>query len=129
MEHLKILEAIKEYEALTSEEIQNEIKPIIKSYDKEFLSNYLGVSKEHLYRICKRLFVENNERVQFTTYIKIVALGKNPYYVEKIYKPRKKRVNTTPEERKEALKEYQKKYYKEVTKKKRQEKKEKNGNK
>lgn len=122
MKYSEILEAIKEYEALTSEEIQSEIKPIIKSYDKEFLSSYLGVSKEHLYRICKKLFVENNERVQFTTYIKIVTLGKNPDYVEKIYKSRKKRVNTTPEERKEALKEYQKKYYEEVTKKKRQEK-------
>lgn len=128
MEYLKILEIIKEYEALTSEEIQNEIKPIIKSYDKEFLSSYLGVSKEHLYRICKKLFVENNERIQFTTYIKIMALGKNSDYLERVCKPRKKRVNTTPEERKEALKEYQKKYYEEVTKKKRQEKK-KNSNK
>jgi hypothetical protein len=123
MKHLEILEAIKEFVTLTSEQIQNEIKPIIKSYDKEFLSSYLGVSKEHLYRICKRLFVENNERVQFTTYIKIVALGKNPYSVEKVYKPRKKRINTTPEKRKEALRDYQKKYYEEVTKKKRQEKK------
>lgn len=121
--YLEILEEIKKYEALTSEEIQNEIKPIIKSYDKEFLSRYLGVSKEHLYRICKKLFVENNEKIQFTTYIKIVALGKNPDYIEKVYKARKKRINTTPEERKETLKEYQKKYYKEVTKKKRQERK------
>ena len=122
MKYSEILEAIKEYEALTSEEIQDELKPIIKSYDKEFLSKHLEMSKEQLYRICKRLFVENNERVQFTTYIKIVTLGKNPDYVEKVYKPRKKRVKRTPEQRKIALKEYQKKYYEEVTKKKRQEK-------
>lgn len=124
----EILEVIKRYETMTSKEIQDELKPIIKSYDKEFLSKHLEMSKEQLYRICKRLFVENNERVQFTTYIKIVTLGKNPDYVEKVYKPRKKRVKRTPEQRKIALKEYQKKYYEEVTKKKRQEKKE-NGNK
>ena len=118
----EILEAIKRYETMTSKEIQDELKPIIKSYDKEFLSKHLEMSKEQLYRICKRLFVENNERVQFTTYIKIVTLGKNPDYVEKVYKPRKKRVKRTPEQRKIALKEYQKKYYEEVTKKKRQEK-------
>lgn len=118
----EILEVIKRYETMTSKEIQDELKPIIKSYDKEFLSKHLEMSKEQLYRICKRLFVENNERVQFTTYIKIVTLGKNPDYVEKVYKPRKKRVKRTPEQRKIALKEYQKKYYEEVTKKKRQEK-------
>lgn len=122
MKYSEILEVIKRYETMTSKEIQDELKPIIKSYDKEFLSKHLEMSKEQLYRICKRLFVENNERVQFTTYIKIVTLGKNPDYVEKVYKPRKKRVKRTPEQRKIALKEYQKKYYEEVTKKKRQEK-------
>lgn len=122
MEYLEILESIKEYETMTSEEIQNNVKPIIKSYDKDFLVEYLGVSKEHLYRICKKLFVENQERMQFTTYIKIMTLGANPDYVAKSYKSRKKRTNRTPEERKEALKNYQRKYYEEVTKKKRQEK-------
>lgn len=122
MEYNLILEAIKEYEKMTSEEIQKQIKPIIKSYDKNFLCSYLGVSKEHLYRICKKLFIENNERLQFTSYVKIMELGKNPDYIEKEYKIRQKRINKTPEERKEALKKYQQKYYEEVTKKKRQEK-------
>lgn len=119
MDYETILEAIKQYDNMTSMEIQNQVKPIIKSYDKEFLCVYLGVSKEHLYRVCKKLFVENNEHLQFTTYIKIMQLGKNPDYVEKEYKVRKKCSNKTPEERKEILKEYQRKYYEEVTKKKR----------
>lgn len=125
MEYSLILEAIKEYDNMTSLEIQNQIKSIIKSYDKEFLAKYLDVSKEHLYRVCKKLFVENNERVQFTTYVKIMELGKNPDHKVRKYKEGQKRTNKTPEERKAALKEYQQKYYKEVTKKKRQEKKKK----
>ena len=124
MEYLKILEAIKEYENMSSEEIQNNIKPIIKSYNTDFLSEHIGVSKENLYRICKKGFVEKQQRVQFTIYIKIMALGKNPNYVEKTHKP--KQIKRTPEERKEALKIYQQRYYQEVTKKKRQEKKERN---
>lgn len=48
MDYLEISKAIQEYEAMTSEEIQNELKPIIKSYDKDFLVSYLGTSKENL---------------------------------------------------------------------------------
>ena len=103
---------------MTSEEIQNNIKPIIKSYSKEFLSEYLEVSKENLYRMCKSLFVKNNEKIRFTTYVKIMSLGINPKYNGKrFYRSRK-----TPEEIKTKQKEYQHRYYMEVTKKKRAQK-------
>lgn len=123
MEALEVLKEIQNFENMTSEEIQNILKPIIKSYDKDFLSEYLGVSKEHLYRICKKLFIENNERVQFTSFIKLVALEKNPAYIDKPEIRHKKRTLTTPEERKERVKQYQKKYYEEVTKLKRKQQK------
>ena len=75
MNYIEIAKAIEEFDSMTSEEIQNNIKPIIKSYSKEFLSEYLGVSKENLYRMCKSLFVRNNEKIRFTTYIKIMSLS------------------------------------------------------
>ena len=43
MEALEVLKEIQNFENMTSEEIQNILKPIIKSYDKDFLSEYLGV--------------------------------------------------------------------------------------
>lgn len=90
MNYIEIAKAIEEFDSMTSEEIQNNIKPIIKSYSKEFLSEYLGVSKENLYRMCKSLFVRNNEKIRFTTYIKIMSLGVNPKYNGKrFYKSRK----------------------------------------
>ena len=87
MNYLDIAKAIQDYDSMTSEEVQNNIKPIIKSYSKDFLSTYLGVSKENLYRMCKSLFVRNNEKIRFTTYIKIMSLGINPeYYGKRFWK-------------------------------------------
>lgn len=37
MNYIEIAKAIEEFDSMTSEEIQNNIKPIIKSYSKEFL--------------------------------------------------------------------------------------------
>lgn len=138
MNYLDIAKAIEDYDSMTSEEVQNNIKPIIKSYSKDFLSTYLGVSKENLYRMCKSIFVRNNEKIRFTTYIKIVSLGINPeYYGKRICKPMAKgarknskdenisictRTRKTPEEIKAKQKEYQHRYYMEVTKKKRAQK-------
>lgn len=138
MNYIEIAKAIEDFDSMTSEEIQNNIKPIIKSYSKEFLSEYLGVSKENLYRMCKSLFVRNNEKIRFTTYIKIMSLGINPKYNGKrFYKLRKTsvqkstgnnndivhlRTRKTPEEIKAKQKEYQHRYYVEVTKKKRAQK-------
>lgn len=118
MNYIEIAKAIEDFDSMTSEEIQNNIKPIIKSYSKEFLSEYLEVSKENLYRMCKSLFVKNNEKIRFTTYVKIMSLGINPKYNGKrFYRSRK-----TPEEIKTKQKEYQHRYYMEVTKKKRAQK-------
>lgn len=138
MNYAEVAEMIENYNSMTSVEVQNNIKPIIKSYNKEFLSSYLGVSKENLYRMCKSLFVKNNEKIRFTTYVKIMSLGINPEYNGKrSYKLRKPRVQKptgnnndivhirtrkTPEEIKAKQKEYQHRYYMEVTKKKRAQK-------
>ena len=124
MNYIEIAKAIEDFDSMTSEEIQNNIKPIIKSYSKEFLSEYLGVSKENLYRMCKSLFVRNNEKIRFTTYIKIISLGKTS--VQKSTGNNNDivhlRTRKTPEEIKAKQKEYQHRYYVEVTKKKRAQK-------
>lgn len=78
MDYTEIVKAIKEFEAMTSQEIQDQVKPIIKSYDIGFLSEHLGVSKAQLYRLCKKLFVERKEKTSFTLYAGIMALGINP---------------------------------------------------
>ena len=142
MNYIEIVEAIEIYESMTSEEIQNDIKPIIKTYNKDFLSTYLKVSKENLYRMCKSLFVKNNEKIRFTTYVKIMSLGINrEYNGKRAYKLRKSceckstgnnndivhiGSRKTPEEIKAKQKEYQHRYYMEVTKKKRAQKRMKN---
>ena len=82
-----ILEAIKEYNSMTSLEVQEQIKPIIKSYPKDFLSNHLGLSESHLLRMCKKLYVDNGEKPLFHNYIKIMELGINPLSKEE-YKKR-----------------------------------------
>ena len=78
IEYSKILEAIEEYNNMTSLEVQEQLKPIIKSYPKEFLANYLGLSESHLFRMCKKLYVDNGEKPLFHNYIKIISLGINP---------------------------------------------------
>lgn len=76
MDYEMILDEIIKFENLTSQEIQDELVPIIKSYNIDFLSKLLNVSKDHIHRICKSLFVNKNERVSFKLYIKLLALGK-----------------------------------------------------
>ena len=79
MNYKEIEKEIQIFESMTSKEIQDKVKPIIKSYNRDFLSKYLGISKSHLYRMCKKLFVENNEKTEFTTYVKIMSLGINQH--------------------------------------------------
>lgn len=76
MDYEMILDEIIKFENLTSQEIQDELVPIIKSYDINFLSKLVNVSKDNIHRICKSLFVNKNQRVSFKLYIKLLALGK-----------------------------------------------------
>ena len=77
MNYKEIEKEIKIFESMTSKEIQDKVKPIIKSYNRDFLSKHIGISKSHLYRMCKKLFVDNNEKIEFATYVKIMSLGIN----------------------------------------------------
>lgn len=76
MDYEMILDEIIKFENLTSQEIQDELVPIIKSYNIDFLSKLVNVSKDNIHRICKSLFVNKNQRVSFKLYIKLLALGK-----------------------------------------------------
>ena len=78
MNYAEIVEEIRKFELMTSQEVQDQVKPIIKSYNVDFLSEHLGVSKHQLYRLCKKLFVEKEEKTSFSLYVGIMALGINP---------------------------------------------------
>lgn len=121
MDYAMILEAINKYNSMTSVEIQNKLKPIIKTYNKDYLTERLGITKHYIYRISKKWFAEKGLRVNFELYLKIMAMGVNPDYTGKrSYKTTGiKRSKKTPEEVAEARREYQRRYYAEVTKKKR----------
>ena len=72
-----ICKVMNAYEKLTSLDIQNKLKPIIKHFGVNYLSECTGISKHYLHRICKKLFVENNEKVSFETYVRIVTMTRN----------------------------------------------------
>lgn len=76
MDYEMILNEINRFEKLTSQEIQDELVPIIKSYNINYLAGLINVSKSNLQRICKRLFVNKNGRISFELYVKLLALGK-----------------------------------------------------
>lgn len=126
MNYKSIQAAIEVYERMSAQEVQDQVKPIIKSYDKEVLAKKLGLSENTLYQYCKTWFVEEGKKPDFTAYIGIMALGMNP---EKRIRSRKCRTYQRhsqckdPEKIKQSLKEYQHRYYLEVTKKKRAEEK------
>lgn len=77
-----IYKCIEEYDKKTSLEVQNELVPIIKSFKKSFLEDYIGISKSYLYRICKNLYVRNNEKPNFDVYIRIKMLEENYSLIE-----------------------------------------------
>ena len=105
MNYKLIYDAVMEYEKMTPLEIQEQIKPIIKSYKRKVLADKLGISESALCLYCKNPFVKDGRKPGFVTYIKIMSIG----------------INETPIV-KETLKEYRHRYYIEVTKKKRAEK-------
>lgn len=126
MKYADILEEIERYDRMTSEEIQNDVKPIIKSYSKNILSYYLNVSPSHLFRICKKMFVDNNERLKYDMYVKIMAIQENPEKFAEYIQSHEKEIGATtrnknnPQATSEQKRKYQHEYYLNVTKKKRQ---------
>lgn len=77
MNYKIINDAIIAYETLTPEEVQKQITPIIKSYDRKYLSNKTGIAPDTLINMTKRIFVDMDKKPSFTTYIKIMAMGIN----------------------------------------------------
>ena len=81
MNYVNTYKALMEYNNMSSKEVQDILKPIIKKYNKHFLSEYLGISESVLYRLCKKLFVENNEKPSFEIFITIVMMDKKPQLI------------------------------------------------
>ena len=77
MNYKIINDAIIAYEALTPEEVQKQIAPIIKSYNRKYLSEKINVAPDTLINMTKRIFVDMDKKPSFTTYIKIMAMGIN----------------------------------------------------
>lgn len=77
MNYKAINNAIIAYEALTPEEVQKQITPIIKSYDRKYLSDKTGIAPDTLINMMKRIFVDMDKKPSFTTYVKIMAMGIN----------------------------------------------------
>lgn len=140
MDYKTINDTIIKYESLTPEEVQKQIAPIIKSYDRKYLSDKTGIAPDTLINMTKRIFVDMDKKPSFTTYIKIMAMeindGTAPTQQRKrilteaeIEERRQKREEEKMEKmkiretKKEATrqrhKEYAKTYYRNVTKPKR----------
>lgn len=70
----EIKTAISAYDKLTPAEVQEAITPIIKACDKKALSEYLGITVHSIYQYCRKVYVDNNCKPEFTTYAKLMAL-------------------------------------------------------
>ena len=103
-DYTMMAECAVEFLSMSSLEIQNQIKPIIKSYGFKELSNMLNVSEGTLRRYCKKAMIENDERPKFDVYVRLLALGVNPNLQIKVKKD---------------MKEYMHEYYLNVLKSKR----------
>ena len=70
----EIKTAISAYDKMTPAEVQEAITPIIKACDKKALSEYLGITIHSIYQYCRKVYVDNNCKPEFTTYAKLMAL-------------------------------------------------------
>ena len=111
MDYAKILKAIKAYNAMTPAEVQETIKPIIKSWNVEFLAEKLGITPSAIYQMCKKCYVVRGMKPNFESYVILMNLGTSPEPKER--KARKKKELTAEEiaEARAKRKEYQKRYY------------------
>ena len=80
MDYKYICDMMEKYDAMSAEEVQKQIKPIIQSYDKTLLSEYTGIAKDTLYNLCKKVFVARGNKPSFILYTKIMNIGHNHDY-------------------------------------------------
>ena len=78
-----VLSAHEVYEGKSTAELQEEIKPIIKKYGVERVSEHTGLTKHALYRYCKKLFVEKGMKPDFISYCKVLQCEKDFNKTEK----------------------------------------------
>lgn len=112
-----VLKAINDYEKLSIEEVREQVKPIIKSHNKTYLSNYTGVCEATLRYFCDER--KKTAKLRFDVYVKLMALG------VKEKKSRRQRKKVTEEEwaerkqrSKEKRREYQRLYHQKYREKK-----------
>lgn len=77
MDYKYICDMMEQYDNMTPEEVQNQVKPIIKSYNRRFLSEQLGISVDTTYNLCKKVYVARGNKPSFALYVKIMNLGIN----------------------------------------------------
>lgn len=133
MDHKLIYDSIIEYENMQPQEILDQIIPIIKSYNKQYLSTVTNISEHTLYQYCKTLYINSGKKPEFDNYIKLMCIDVNSDSKKynngvKVKRPNagRKKKEYTKEEieelnriKKENKAKYQREYYFRVTKKKR----------
>lgn len=70
----EIKTAIESYDKMTPAEVQEAIMPVIRACDKKALSEYLGITIHSIYQYCRKCYVENGCKPDFTTFAKLMAL-------------------------------------------------------
>lgn len=120
MNYEEIIKAMDDYDKLTPAEVQEAIRPIIKSHNVEDISEKIGVAVGSVYQWNKRHYVEVGMKPKFEHYVRIMALGVNDSYVKTITnrKTGERKAILTKEEREVKRREYAKRYHQEVIKKK-----------
>lgn len=90
MNYAEILKAIKAYNAMTPEDVQETIKPIIKSWDIEFLAERLNITSGAIYQMNKKCYVARGMKPTFEHYASLMNLGVNPEHKKKEDKRKEK---------------------------------------
>ena len=72
-----VLSAYEVYEGKSTAELQEEMKPIIKKYGIEKISEHTGLTKHTLYSYCKKLFVEKDMKPDFISYCKVLQCAQD----------------------------------------------------
>lgn len=113
----KVMEEIEKYDGMDNSQIQQDLMPIISTYNVKSLADYTGISTHTLYYICRKAFARGETSISFTTYAKLMAFWEKDKGLGKLARLKSKR-------QKADRKQYQHEYYVNVTREKRAKKKE-----
>ncbi len=77
------MQFLEEYKSTATETLKENIREVFSTWKGKYLAEKAGIDVETLYGYTKN----NKNRPSYESYIKIMAIGKNPYYKGKKSKP------------------------------------------